>query len=341
MDTWQEEQVKRMQLGGNFPFKEFIKSYSADQGGYNDQLSPYDRYHCWAAAQYREKLDAMLAGKEWSPSPPPPEMLVNQSSPKPSSAQTLRRSRTSARTVTGNSLRSESPSPFRGSPQSATNLPSDQNTTNETYFETLGKLNDARPDNLPPSQGGRYKGFGNSSTPQSSRPSFPLSSSAAPSLSELQENPLGAISKGWSLFSAAVAGATKSVSENVIQPGIDKITDPGFQESIKGYVSEAQKRAVDAGGAANQWSKHQLGVDVAEGVGGVVDKVKDRIAGPSRSGYGVIPTSHEGETSALYHDLNENDFFGESTSRPFGEASIQRKSVAPEKDDWDNGWKDF
>jgi len=34
-----------------------MKSYEpADQGGYNETASPYDTYHCWAAAQYREKV---------------------------------------------------------------------------------------------------------------------------------------------------------------------------------------------------------------------------------------------------------------------------------------------
>lgn len=74
MDTWQDEQVRRMQvgttnkaesneshlsfqLGGNAPFREFMQSYTpVEQGGYKDGLSPYDTYHCWAATQYREKV---------------------------------------------------------------------------------------------------------------------------------------------------------------------------------------------------------------------------------------------------------------------------------------------
>lgn len=74
MDTWQEEQIKRMQvclpfdqcifpmvsqvsqLGGNKPFKEFMKSYPADQSGYTEGMSAYDTYHSWAATQYREKV---------------------------------------------------------------------------------------------------------------------------------------------------------------------------------------------------------------------------------------------------------------------------------------------
>jgi ADP-ribosylation factor GTPase-activating protein 1 len=75
MDTWQDEQIRRMkvreyllisqinltihQLGGNAPFREFVQSYSpVEQGGYKEGLSQYDTYHCWAATQYREKVDS-------------------------------------------------------------------------------------------------------------------------------------------------------------------------------------------------------------------------------------------------------------------------------------------
>src|SRR5262249_39213561 len=108
---------------------------------------------------------------------------MRSSSPSPLAAQTLRKSRTSTRSATGSSLRGDSPSPFRGSPHSAVKL--DQKTANEAYFEGLGKLNESRPDHLPPSQGGRYTGFG--STPAPTPPAFNLSSSAAPTLSDLQE----------------------------------------------------------------------------------------------------------------------------------------------------------
>ena len=186
--------------------------------------------------------------------------------------------------------------------------------------------------------------------PASNDTAYRLSSQAAPTFSDLQDNPLGAISKGWSLFSAAVVGASKVVSENVIQPGVEKITDPNFQSSVKGYVSEAQKRAMVAGETANQWSKQQLGVDVAESVSGVVGTVKDKIAGPSRSGYGALPTEHDGETSALYHDGDDDDFFGEYShgTQQSGVSPLQASSTqvdgapaAAKKNDWDDDWKDF
>jgi len=57
MDTWQEDQVRRMEIGGNAPFVAFMQSYTpVEQGGYKEGMSIHDKYHSWAAAQYREKV---------------------------------------------------------------------------------------------------------------------------------------------------------------------------------------------------------------------------------------------------------------------------------------------
>ncbi|KAF8238972.1 ArfGap-domain-containing protein [Tricholoma matsutake] len=354
MDTWQDEQVRRMQLGGNARFCEFVRSYTPiEQGGYNDNLSPYDKYHCWAASQYRAKLDAELAGKTWTPSAPPPSSTPNNRSSSPNPSSGLRKSRASTRSVVGSSLRNDSASPssLRGSPRGTP--PTDHKTLNEAYFANLGKANESRPMDLPPSQGGRYQGFGNTPTPPTQHPSYGLSSSAAPSLADLQENPLGALGKGWSLFSSAVVGAGRVVSENVIQPGVERVSDPNFQASVKGYMTEAQKRAAAAGGAVNQWSKQQLGVDVGGSVGGMVGTVKDRFADPSRAGYGAVPTESYGESSALYQDGSE-DFFHEYDHNPEpAVSSVQATSVQSNKptttrtppkkknSEWDDEWNDF
>lgn len=237
--------------------------------------------------------------------------------------------------------------------------PSDQKTANEAFFATLGQANASRPADLPPSQGGKYQGFGNTPTPPSGsqHPAYGLSSAAAPTLTELQENPTAALSKGWSLFSAAVAGATRALNENVIQPGIEKVSDPNFQAGVRGYVSEAGKKAGQVGSTANAWSRQTLGVDVAQQVGGVVGTVKDRIGGgPSSRGYGQVSQGYGyEESSSLYQEHeDEDDFFGQFNSatspqqNSYGQGGIgsstanASRDAAPKKkeDDWDD-WKDF
>ena len=44
------------QIGGNAPFREFIKAYDPQTGGYKEGMNPYDTYHSWAASQYKEKV---------------------------------------------------------------------------------------------------------------------------------------------------------------------------------------------------------------------------------------------------------------------------------------------
>lgn len=250
---------------------------------------------------------------------------------------------------------SHSPAPsYRSSPSGTPTIGADQKTANENYFANLGKANESRPADLPPSQGGKYTGFGSTPTPLASQhPSFGLSSANAPSLNELQENPVAAISKGWSLFAAAVVGASRVVSENVIQPGIEKVSDPNFQAGVKGYMTEAQKKAAMVGGAANQWSKNQFGVDVADTVGGVVGTVKERVAGPSHAGYGSLSLQSPNdmdESSGLYD--NDDDLFTEyrdtgspQTSALNTNTTTAATSKAPaattKKSDWDDDWKDF
>ena len=148
------------------------------------------------------------------------------------------------------------------------------------------------------------------------------------------------------MFSSAVVGATRVINENVVKPGVDRVMDPNFQTQVKGYVNEAGKRAGELGSTANTWTKHTIGVDVAEGVSGMVSSVR---GGPSRQGYGVVDQHYSGESSSLYQD--EDDFFDQHTpsslSQPTptsatGLASRPNASSGHTKkdDDWDE-WKDF
>lgn len=161
---------------------------------------------------------------------------------------------------------------------------------------------------------------------------------------------MGALSKGWSFFSSTVSGATRAVSESVIQPGIERATDPNLQASLRGYMSEAGKYAEGLGKTANDWSKNQLGVDVAERV---TTTVRGISGGPERQGYDSLPIQYSGEISGPHQD--DDDLFkeyrdssptGTSTNLPLPAGNTSStststvKPTAPKKDDWDD-WKDF
>ena len=59
-------------------------------------------------------------------------------------------------------------------------------------------------------------------------------------------------------------GASRAVSETVIQPGIERVSDPAFTASVRGVAVEAGRRAGAVGGVANEWGEAQFGVDVAD-----------------------------------------------------------------------------
>ena len=314
------------------------------------------------------QLDAVLAGKSWSPSPPPENYLSpknsnsisRSSSPNPSG---LRKSRTqNSRFTTGSGA---SPASNTSSPSLIDNTPVDQKSQNEAYFANLGKLNESRSADLPPSQGGRYQGFGNTPTPpagNSSHPSFRLSSANAPTFADVQENPMAALSKGWSIFSSAVVGATQTINKSVIQPGMERLNDPQFQANVRGYVGGASRKVGELGGAANEWGKRSMGVDLGDTVYGVKEKV---LGGPERNGYGKVGVygGYGGEESSALYDPNgkdDDDFLGEFTqgqSRSTDLTPAIDSPVAKQKntamgpmmsqakaekkhDDWDD-WKDF
>ncbi|KAF8525300.1 ArfGap-domain-containing protein [Gautieria morchelliformis] len=350
MDTWQEEQLRRMKLGGNAPFVAFLTEYPSDHSGYTEDMNPHDKYHCWAATQYREKLTAALEDKPWLPSAPPPSVESNSLDAlgRPSSAQGLRKSRASTRSPSSN-LRQTSNSPAPSPLSHTLESSNDRKAANESYFASLGASNASRPDHLPPSQGGRYTGFGSTPPPD---PAEHLSSAAAPTLGELQSDPVRALSKGWSLFAGAVAGASRAVSENVVKPGMERVADPELREKVGGYVSSASQRAAAAAGTANAWGRTQFGVDVGESMGAVVDKVRSGVSGgPPGQGYEAVDRWDEDghdEGSALSQDVHEDDFFKDVNAGEWQDMSTTKKpqpetakvETKPKAEDWDE-WKDF
>jgi len=183
----------------------------------------------------------------------------------------------------------------------------------------------------------------------------------------VQENPIAAFSKGWSIFSSAIVGATQTINKSVIQPGMERLNDPQFQVNVRGYVDGASKKVGELGGAANEWGKRSMGIDLGDAVHGVKEKV---LGGPERNGYGRIDMygGYGGKESSALYDPNgqDDDFFGEfmqgqsqSTAKSIsgdlipevnspvarrkgaGMGSMtSRAKATKEHDDWDD-WKDF
>ncbi|CUA69380.1 putative ADP-ribosylation factor GTPase-activating protein AGD6 [Rhizoctonia solani] len=324
MDTWSADQLNRMHIGGNGPFKTFLKEYEPKEtGGYREGMPLHDKYHCWATTQYREMLNSKLAGQPWAPSlPPEPTSSMNSSG-------TLRKSRAGTRGgLSVGTSRDASASPAA----SNTPTPVDRKTANEAYFASLGETNASRPEDLPPSQGGRYVGFGSAPSPQpgSSNPNFGLSSAAAPSFADLQTDPAAALSKGWGFLSTLVTSAARVANESVVQPGLERARDPALRAVVEQYTT----RASELGRGANEWGRRELGVDVVGTASSAWSSVRGGPGGPGgQGGYGRVGDNEDGWNS--WHDDS-----GASTQANTG-ANLQSSTAtkANEWDDWDDkGW---
>ncbi|KAI8807847.1 hypothetical protein BJ742DRAFT_299928 [Cladochytrium replicatum] len=228
MDDWRDDQIKRMQLGGNEKARKFFKSHP----DYVEGLSIQEKYESNFALDYKDKLDADCDGRPWTRKPRAP----TQRSPQvrqPQRADSYGGISSAGNDSRMNSLDSNGKRSFSSGP-----LPASQKEMNEDYFRRKGYENDTRPDHLPPSQGGKYVGFGNSYTP-------PPRQEMSPDI--ILADPLGTLTKGLSALTVTAASTgvmlgslvtqtASTVSETVGQKLKDNIT-PELTANVGTYVS--------------------------------------------------------------------------------------------------------
>ncbi|EPY52112.1 GTPase activating protein [Schizosaccharomyces cryophilus OY26] len=128
---------------------------------------------------------------------------------------------------------------------SAVPIPSKED--NESYFNRLGSINAQRSADLPPSQGGRYAGFGSTN---SVSPTYSGHGDSGPSfMEELSRDPLSAFNHGWSMFSKSVSQQVKDINKTYVQSTFAKAPEirkeyVGFAKSLSSSVqSTAQSTA--------------------------------------------------------------------------------------------------
>lgn len=64
MDSWSDEQVRRMEAGGNASLNAFLDRYCPDS--FSGSADVAKKYSTQAAMVYREKLDSAVAGVPWT-----------------------------------------------------------------------------------------------------------------------------------------------------------------------------------------------------------------------------------------------------------------------------------
>ncbi|KAI4281029.1 MAG: hypothetical protein L6R35_005767 [Caloplaca aegaea] len=97
-----------------------------------------------------------------------------------------------------------------------------QKEMNEDFFARKGGENERRREDLPPSQGGKYAGFG------SSQPAAAIAASGEegmPGVDEFQKDPVAALTKGFGWFTTTVGKGAKSVNDGWVKPNVQKLAE--------------------------------------------------------------------------------------------------------------------
>ncbi|KAK7101294.1 ADP-ribosylation factor GTPase-activating protein 1-like isoform X2 [Littorina saxatilis] len=248
MDKWKDLELEKMKAGGNRRAKQFFNS----QPDYHEGMSLQEKYNSKAAALYRDKISTEAEGKSWSIETSSarnyvgyqPRLTASSSSPR--LATSGHGSGGMQHSVSAKDL-GEHNSGYQGSePLSKEYVDRHKGE----FFSRVQAENASRPDNLPPSQGGKYVGFGSTVEPEKKDDFF--------------ENTMSSLTTGWSTFalgatkfaSVATEKATKlastasqktkelgqSVNESVLKPTKDKVKDGSLMtdvgSSMSGFASK-------------------------------------------------------------------------------------------------------
>ncbi|KAI3809431.1 hypothetical protein L1987_25403 [Smallanthus sonchifolius] len=268
MDSWSEIQLCKMESGGNEKLNSFLNQY-----GIPKETEIISKYNSNAASVYRDRIQALAEGKPWRDPPVVKESLKKGGSdkkpPMPGGGG-VRVSNNNGNNGNGgwddnwgdsgfeddglrspdNMRRNNTVGDFRtgggggGAParsRSTQSLSSHSQLEasaagKEEYFARKMAENKSKPEGLPPSQGGKYVGFGSSPNP------LPRNDS--------QGDVFSSVTQGLGKLSVAAASAAQSAA-NVVQAGTKEITtkvrDGGYDYNVNETVNAVTAKTTEIG----------------------------------------------------------------------------------------------
>ncbi|KAK9357370.1 hypothetical protein V1504DRAFT_464793 [Lipomyces starkeyi] len=340
MDQFKADEMKRMELGGNKAAREFFEAE-----GYDKSMSIKEKYNSTFADDYKDKLTAEVEGRRWVKSA--------RTASKPAS-------RTSSPAVSGisyDSPSSRSSSPSFGSNLQQPSMSASQKSRNEAYFSRLGQDNMSRSEHLPPSQGGRYAGFGNSLAP-----SLSSSNSLNLSVDDFTRDPFGSLTKGFGFFSQQVSKNIGQVNDAYIKPNVKNLAESDLSNNARKAMMQFGQKMQETGRYGVETFQNFTSEPRGQysGVGGGYGS-----GGRStRSGYSSVGTSGHGKNfGSLFDDLgiDDNDdieqafglpkpkqktalsgFSAQSKNSSYGtgSGSATSSNTSKKEDGWDDGWEE-
>jgi ADP-ribosylation factor GTPase-activating protein 1 len=224
MDAFKHAEIQRMELGGNEPWKTFYDEHpvTISDGRAFEDSTIKERYDSDSGEEWKERLSCKVDGREYVQGQ---EKKNNPS--RPSNTLTLGGAEGGAGAMSG--ARAGSPANNIRSNDSQRGGPSGKKEQNEAYFAKLGNDNATRNDAIPPSQGGKFTGFGGGmpAPTTSEQRSSPFGGfggwgggggGGRQPFEDLQKDPMGTLTKGLGWFASTVGKSAKQVNDSYLQP---------------------------------------------------------------------------------------------------------------------------
>lgn len=232
MDKWKDIELEKMRVGGNRKAKDFFNN----QDDWDDTKPIDRRYNSKAAALYRDKILHMAQGKSWD---------EKSSSAKNYSSSSVERNSNHSSTM----LHSKSTGSLPSNQGYQENSGGYQNNDGYQFFNTQEfkeqkdqffsqrqQANAQRPENLPPSQGGKYAGFGNYSAPPKTQSQ------------EIFDTTLSTLASGWNIFSQVSTKIASTAKDKAVTYGnlaSQKVKEGGILEGVGSQVSTIATKVGD------------------------------------------------------------------------------------------------
>ncbi|XP_074264201.1 putative ADP-ribosylation factor GTPase-activating protein AGD6 [Silene latifolia] len=258
MDSWSEIQLKKMESGGNDSLNAFLARY-----GISKDTDIVAKYNSNAASVYRDRISALADGRPWRDPP-----VVKETSKKlpisggggwdswdaedsfrsSSSGDHIRKNQSVGEfrhnAVSGNnnynygngsSSNNNGPTKSRSSGDIYTRAQLEASAADkDTFFARKLAENETRPEGLPPSQGGKYVGFGSNPAPTS----------------RINNNPQGdvfsVVSQGIGKLSL-VAQSAASVVHAGTKEITSKVRDGGYEYKVNETVNVVTAKTSEIG----------------------------------------------------------------------------------------------
>lgn len=270
MDKWKDSELAKMKVGGNEKAKKFLES----QPDYNHSMPIAQKYSTRAAELYRDKIKTESEGRVWDPSLAKVSASLQRAKENRSSPALLQGNRSpniqnNRAPNSGSSYNISSRNGNYSNAHGGSNGISSNNYSSNNYSKTSSyngyqdnttytyggnatlqardrflsnKMmeNSGRPDSLPPSQGGRFVGFGNTPQPQYNNNT---SGDYVNTLSSWGQ----ALASGATQLARVAGEKAYEVNEAYIKPAAAKVVDPVFQEQVKESLGRVGQRAAQIG----------------------------------------------------------------------------------------------